>query len=1520
MTLTQDTDANLKSERSSFSIVRSLLLQLLERNVGDLSVYKILSALYERAERSGVTDNLEAALWKAFDSALGRSECKLMIVIDGLDHLDGGEPVIWELCERLRCTASKYSYVKCLLLSRPLSKPCPSTIKEFVIEATCNTADIKRFVDITINSCIEFKTLKVEERRKVVETITQTSSGTFVWAEYSLQLLRMEKTVANMMKCLDTLSTMKTLDDILHKLILKLDLKQSDTKLLICLLLAAERPLTVQELGCLFEIDVTNCSRSARLTKIEDDIRIACGSLVTIRDGLVCFSHVSVKDYLMELCLSDDDFPLSIEEAHTELTIRSLGYMKISLKGMDHEPTLECGWDGSEEVLQKHQFLEYAARHYVIHFKQSTMYNSKGSHSCSATFKACFPNSSFLAFIEGSWWETQTCASEAAELHHLALQLRKIALGEKCVSVVQCYINLARTQQNLSSYVFASESYYETWKIVCKVLGETHAITRACAKAVITCTELVTTTTATVTRTETIIKRKETIYKYMYTHCETSEEKITYAKVLAELYIQLKRTEEALTIYHEIRKVCIEVYGELHEETTTMTRCLTKVLEVLEKHEECITITRKLLETCEKTTEVWEEKRITTTITMVEVYEKQKEIKKAEELLISLCRSITEVCRTSHEEHYHEAKIKITLEYVRFLERCSRDKEAEKILIELWNEFKGQLNENDCNHGHGLLIQIRIIGDELKKWKIVAVAESVFSSLWGFYKRTSRTTSKEATSIAIKLSEVLNIKQETHSEETILKEIFKTTSTKTTVDITVIKTCTKLSAFYEREERWAEAISVCTKSLVKIWSSLISFIESRSGICALPAEYFEEAIMIARRLAICYFKAGHIHNAESVYIYIFSACRSSLQVHDEYILSTAEFLVTFYESIGKIDQALKMYQELYEEYQEVLGCSHTLTVKITYKLAHFCTQHQPRKAEQYYLVIVTSLGHRTEILETTSIEAVLVLCRIYETDKKYSDALKYYRKLWLTFCRRGEDCGMSTETVLNIYQKYVYILERESQFSIIYDVTIQFREACIKHYGKHHHISVLATIELARVLEREESKHQEAIVIYEEVRKIISEHSELRIIMQATIVEVRKRLAQLYAVHTSSSSKAEVIYIESWEEYKCKHGCSHEESLSRLYELIMFFKKQSTKECTHTATITLQTTIIEIITKEKDTQRLFFAAGSIAKLYLALGLKELAFELLQELSLQLNSVEVRTSKKFGFSLRTGHTLDRRSFLFVVAFEETLRGNCSANLYAELMTDLVTETTLYESWMRTLKYGGSFESSLSVGARLRLFLVSKHREEECNRITEELWELFQGGVGKQAKKSGIIWELFLICVREMGVEEHDLTVLETAATTVVTHYEKGDFAGSHELATWTYQYVKVHGGFIEQRNLAVGFKISLCMAGKGSPPWKRCQDEKLKVMMMELSRTVLAEVLKASESEHMSFSKMRIEEVNLIVGLLGEQQNFKDLEVTSPLPFPLCPAPSTAKHTNNPDSVFSATSGKHANTAPHGAQT
>ena len=1498
----RSTDSNLRSQNSSLSVVKGLLVQVLEKSVGDVSLYKLLSDLYGRTERESVTEDLELALWKAFEGALGRKPKKMTvtIVVDGLDQLKGKEAASLGLCERLRKIAVKHNNVKCILISRPLSKSYPSNVRQYVLESTDRSYDIISWTEHSVSSSTEFKNLKEEDKQKIIQGIRKSAGGMFVWADLTLQLLKRENTLAGILQGLEKIP--KTLPDLLQKLCSPLDFKQSDTRLIMSWLLAAERPLTLSELKSLIEIDVGTCSHATRFTSIEDDIYKACGSLVNIRDGIVCFSHLSVKQHLLDQAKSGK-LSLTLKDAHSELATRSLAYIKVCLKDSHPEPTFGCGWgsqDSAEtkslaDLIQKHHLLEYSTRYWIGHFRKSSMYTG-GKYTCTSEFKSCFPESSLLALAEGCFWEAQTSSNEALEMHLLALELRKL-IHPKSKSVVQCHINLGKTRETLSVHIEASTCYFDAWKISQEILGEKSTVAVACAKAYISCIETQTTTTHTevtvrtevTTRTEVTVRTEE-IYKYMWTthkhiHGAADEKTIKCAKALATLYILIKKVEEAATVYREVHKVCVEKYGHVHEITIATSRELVTILQRLSKHEECVQICRTTLEVSEKTLQVWEEKRITATICMVETYESLKQWQKAEELLISIRRSITDVCKSRHEDHLREAMVEITLQYIRFLKRQSRDKEAEKILIELWSELEGCFHGKD-HHSEGLLVRIRIIGEEMKKLKIVTVAENVFKTLWGFYKRVDQQRSTEATSIAISLSWIMRSKKETSNEETILKEVFETTTTTTTTETTVIEkttvtTCVELGSFYEREERWSEAAHVCSKVLISLWSSIEEAGSGRSGVvCYLPSQHRDDAIDIAHRLALCHHKEGRIEKAESIHVHIFRSCRSSLHLHDEKILITAKYLVGFYESVGKIEKAIAVYRELLDEYRVVLGTSHTLSIQIMYHLARICEHHHPKEAEGFYLDIITARGHGSEVCDASSLEAALALCRIYESEKRYKEAQKIYRRLWLTFYHGGHDCGLDTDTLLDIHRNYLVILQKECEFSVVHEFAVQFKETCHRYYGSRHQLTIQVTIELAKILEKEESFHEEAMAIYEELINTTTEVHEHTTIIQTTIIEVKKRLAHLYSVHTTTTSKAEVIYYEDWDR-KCKHGHAHEETISALRDLIVYFKDRKTKECTHSATKTLQTTVIEIITKEKDSQRLFYSAEAIANMYIMLGLKDTAFQLINEIR-RLIATETKTSEKFKFTLPYTHTVDRRSSVFIIAFEETLKGASRPSLFNEIMSDLMTETTLYESWMRALKYGGRFEVTLSIGARLRLFLKGKDRNDESKKVTDELWEVFLAEVGGPNERSGTVWELFLACIDDMGDEEHNVSIIEAGATAVFFNYSNRNFKGAFELASWVHKYLKAHGGFNNQQNLAIGFKLALCLAGRGSSP-AVCKDQELSNKMMELSRTILKEVLAATEHEHGWFLKMGIKEINQIITLLGDHQNFKDLEVSPSTP-------------------------------------
>lgn len=54
------------------------------------------------------------------------------------------------------------------------------------------------------------------------------------------------------------------------------------------------------------------------------------------------------------------------------------------------------------------------------------------------------------------------------------------------------------------------------------------------------------------------------------------------------------------------------------------------------------------------------------------------------------------------------------------------------------------------------------------------------------------------------------------------------------------------------------------------------------------------------------------------------SCRKSLEIQDELVLAAFEGLVAFYAAVGKADEAIRMFDEYYEECREVLGGSVSL--------------------------------------------------------------------------------------------------------------------------------------------------------------------------------------------------------------------------------------------------------------------------------------------------------------------------------------------------------------------------------------------------------------------------------------------------------------------------------------------------------------------------------------------------------------------------------------------------------------------
>lgn len=873
---------------------------------------------------------------------------------------------------------------------------------------------------------------------------------------------------------------------------------------------------------------------------------------------------------------------------------------------------------------------------------------------------------------------------------------------------------------------------------------------------------------------------------------------------------------------------------------------------------------------------------------LVEINEVQKDLTEAEELIVTLWRRMAMACHLERRVEIHERKIEVCLSYVKFLRRQSRYVEAENLLRGLWIEY-----EREDVDSESLIVWIKAIGEELKELRILDVAVTVFRAVWGFFKKAQREYTMEATSVAIYIAEITmeirsqeeTFTESTYTEDTILKQVHESTLkmiSATQITTTVVRTCESLTAFYVRSKRWTEAISIGQEVLKKIWPRF----DTHGGICTLPKGFVVVGIDMATRIAHCYLHENQVEKAESIFLHVFRATKSSLLIQDELVSRSAKELVLFYQSTNRSERSLEVYRVLFEEYSHAVGKTHTLTVEVLYRLGDLSLKYKPEEAESYYLQIYRNLTHHSDSCHYGAIEAALALTTIYESEKRWTDAQHIYSHLWKTILTHTKDYNIQSGRVEEIYRRYFSVLEKEVKvkYTVLRQMTIEFREVCVKSYGARAEISLRSILRLAEINEKSEKHMHEAIQIYEETFKEINTvwTTTTTTTTTTTIINAaRSRLTRLYVSHPSKStehtSRAVTLYMEQFESTKAQYGCSHDSTIITLEELASFYKSRDDEKLQKVLVRTLQGIIVEIIVKEKDSRRLFDSSTRLARIYLTQGYQNEAYQLLVELRRQIICRDTKSSNTCGFKI--DHLVDRRSFVFLATFEETLKG-AKTVCFSEIMADFLLETIMHEAYTRSLTKGIRFETTMLHGARLRYFRRSKYPTIQDSEIEDELFKSFQKSMGSSISTNETTTRYFFsILIEETGKSHREVRLVKTGcrygAIAVYSLLEQSEFQEAIDLSTCIRQFSIAHQAYSDQDNINTGFKLALYLAGRNA---KKPSDQKLRQHMLGLSRSFLEEILEASRQIKVDFTKTTITELNELVSLMGEVQDFKNLEV------------------------------------------
>lgn len=106
--------------------------------------------------------------------------------------------------------------------------------------------------------------------------------------------------------------------------------------------------------------------------------------------------------------------------------------------------------------------------------------------------------------------------------------------------------------------------------------------------------------------------------------------------------------------------------------------------------------------------------------------------------------------------------------------------------------------------------------------------------------------------------------------------------------------------------------------------------------------------------------------------------------------------------------------------------------------------------------------------------------------------------------------------------------------------------------------------------------------------------------------------------------------MEQFEVTKAQYGCSHEIAFTQLEELATYYKSRNDRKLITIVLRVLQGAIVEIITRETDSRRLFNSSVRIAKIYVSHDFTKEASELLTELRCQIVSNDTRSDGTFDF--------------------------------------------------------------------------------------------------------------------------------------------------------------------------------------------------------------------------------------------------------------------------------------------------
>ncbi|KAH6993100.1 hypothetical protein EDB82DRAFT_428505 [Fusarium venenatum] len=1496
-------------EATSLACVKSFVFQLLERSVGDVELYGRLVQAFEVYSKTSDAGRLETTLWDTLRTGIHSAErqgTSFILLSDGCDEMVGGSKSAVGFHKILSDCIADLSRTRVITFSRRLDglKDCS---KIFQIKQQQVQEDIRAHLKQALSTSRHYHDVHHRDREQVINDLVAKSKGNFLWAFYAGRLLVREQSCDGFLGKAKSISG--DVNEVLRLAVDKLDLKQNEiARYLLSFMLVTNTPFSVPQIAELLSIDLQKRCMLPTASNISKFVSEKCGDFLIIRGGRIHFRNAVVQAYFKGLLGKS---LLSEKEAHSQLTMRMLLYARLNLD--DDQELLTDELDDSivEIILGRHHLMGYVMRNWVLHFRHAGFVSSDGKISLPQGFRDIFPESVMFTLLERPCWGRHDIHQDTIELHELTLRIRESCFGEKHVSVLQSLVALGHIHVKFSTssdaHSCGARYYYRAAKLGEVILSKTSTFVGSCTHLFLTWTETIVITK----RTEIVTCREEMIRFWIeickHKHGRSSDEVICWYEKLAKLYISIHEEWRATVIYRELHEIIIIRFGKKSPEAGRIAAFFGTLDIVLNKGDDgdgpIGDMEKFIFETTEEL-DIHSHLCIAMMIKLAWSYHSCGKFYLAERLFISIWRRISITCRLNASIEVHIAKIQIAIEYCKYLREVHRHEEATTILICLWAEYEHHKCETET-----LVFWIRELGTVCRSFGLLEITISILTKVWSWFKGCGKGDDEEARKTTILITEVVEEVTETtvttktttttttEVTETVVKEIYEThynRCKKSGFDHAFYSACMALIGIYFEHHRWSEAEVIIKRTLEITWKAILT----TDVTVTLTEHSVRECVHVARRLARCYHHQGHFEKAEFIYLRIYRACLASCSLEDELLCGSITVLIEFYEEHHRHEKVIEIYIEILERYKKNLGHTHRLTIWTLYQLAHHCKLIGHKDVYKYYLEIVTVLNKGIKHCHHDAFEAALFLCRHYHGRSMWVELRELCAFVWETVCHHRGEHKWSEEIICEIYEKYTYVLEVhvKVEFSVLYKISIEYKEVIEKTCGGESHAYILALIAFAKMCEKHEKHVHESVTVYEEViKRITTTKTTTTTVTETTINTVKKRLSKLYVTIITSGGKKEghahvpidraiQICIETYEHLKITLGCWHEETLRQLEYVIMLYHSCNTKEYHLKMVKLLEIHITEVITTCKVTATLFKVAITMASIYVKVSLVQQGYEVLRQLRHLI--IFRGTIPCNDLTIKLDVHMSKLVFVFLSAFEHGLCPNDCSTTYSEIMATIIYESILYEEYSRVIECQTELEVVLECGAKLRGFWVEHKRTQLLLILDKRLFQLFKTKYASYFKDVADehLRVFYLAILHELGKDrgatQIDFTLLAVKAGSarVKELLQAKDWHCAEELGHCVFHFAQSQKLYHRQDCVQYGYKLAEFLAGIDVPHPNDAKDEKIRNAMLKTSREIMTEVLTAFKQSNIDYLCLRFEDISGLIRLLGAQQNWDELEL------------------------------------------